>query len=116
MELDWAVAFAFTQAVEIPLALWLLPDAPRWRVAAAAFVASALTHPAFWYLAPALFHDLWTWTITCELGIGVVEGFVLWRLAPTGRLSQGLAVSFQVNGASFLIGLTLQVLGLWPSV
>jgi len=113
---SWAFAFAFTQAIEVPLAVWLLRDQPRLQVAAASFAASALTHPAFWFLAPHLFHDLWTYTATCELVIGAIEGVVIWRLAPTDRLITGLAVSFQVNAASFLLGLALQVLGLWPSL
>ena len=109
----WAFAFFVTQATEVPLAMWLVPDRPRARVAVAAILASTLTHPAFWFVAPYAFHDYWTWVIASECVIGLVEGVVYARVASL-PLARGVAVSLQVNGASFLLGLGLTAARLWP--
>ena len=52
----WARAFAITLAVEVPIATWLLRDADpsRLRRAGAALAGNLATHPAVWFILPAL--------------------------------------------------------------
>jgi hypothetical protein len=59
--LAWLRAFLFTQLVEMPVYLVLLPVSR-----ARAFAASAVTHPFVWFVFPLLAYvglpyDAWSW-------------------------------------------------------
>jgi hypothetical protein len=62
---EWGLAFALTQLVEVPIvvALTRAAEAPAWKRAAAAFVATLATHPIVWFVIPEF-----------SLGFNVGEG------------------------------------------
>jgi hypothetical protein len=108
---SWALAFALTQIIEMPIYRALAPVG-WWR----AFLLSAVTHPIVWYAIPPL----------CEragLGYGqllwiaeafayLVEAAMLraWGL----RWWRAIAVSAIANTASFAIGEVLRVVWDFP--
>lgn len=97
---QWLYAFAFTQAVEIPI--YMRPLKGRYVVA---FGASAITHPLLWFVAGRIhfFQD--------QNGIYCAEGLVVlveaaWIYAFGVRpASQALVWSGVANGMSFALGL-----------
>lgn len=117
----WAIAFAFTQAVEVPLycvalglrsggapgaAPSLLRRAFTLRHVAIAFGASALTHPFVWFLFPRLVRPYWTMVAFAEAFAVIAEAAYL-----TGfRVRWALAWSFAVNASSVVVGLTSRAL------
>jgi hypothetical protein len=99
---QWLGAFAFTQAVEIPI--YMRPLTGRFMVA---FGASALTHPVLWFVFPrihAFQGDYW-------YGVGCAEGFAVvveavWIFCFGVRPAlQALMWSILANGMSFGLGL-----------
>jgi hypothetical protein len=91
----WLLAFAFTQAVEIPI--YRRAGAPLW----VAFAASALTHPVVWFVFPLL--DLpWLWMVLCaELFAWLAEAaWLRWH-----GVRRPLWWSLLANGASLSLGL-----------
>ena len=106
---EWALAFALTQIIEVPIvvALTRAAELPAWKRAATAFVATLATHPIVWFVVP-------------ELGLGesarvsASEGWafgaecVIYRLflAPLGWRASA-AASALANAASFGIGVLL---------
>lgn len=121
----WLLAFAVTQAVEMPL-YWLALRVP-WRVA---FFASALTHPVVWFVFP------WVWrgwllgtygsmVLAAELFAWLGEAayfgaYVAWvkrrerpQVGPSVRFAavgitavRIVALALATNFASFAVGLT----------
>ena len=120
----WAFAFAFTQAVEIPLYCRLLKVRPL-----VAFGASALTHPVVWFVMPRLADTLFAAMSLHQLTI-VHNG--LFRTLAFAALAEGFAVlaealyfrafkaprpfrvSLLVNAASALLGYLCWSLTGWP--
>ena len=91
----WLLAFAFTQAIEIPI--YLRAGAPLW----VAFGASALTHPVVWFAFPRLGAP-WGWTVLwAELFAWLAEA--LWLRCHGVR--RALWWSLAANGASLSLGL-----------
>jgi hypothetical protein len=98
---EWLLAFAVTQAIEVPLyGIFALPR--RWAVA---FGASLLTHPVVWFVFPRFFPGPYVVMIACaELFAVAVEAAYLKRFGVKRPLQWSLAA----NAASFGTGVLLQ--------
>jgi hypothetical protein len=97
--LAWLRAFFFTQLVEMPVYLLLLP-VTRVR----AFAASAVTHPFVWFVFPLLARcsvPYTTWSWLSELFAWLVEAAIMLKVA---RYPRALVVSFAANLASVVLG------------
>ncbi len=109
----WLAAFALTLLVEIPAVVLLARRLePRpWRRAALALLGNALSHPAVWFVFPALGLGWGATTAVSEGWAWLVEG-ALYRagLARAGWRA-ALAVSLAANLLSFGLGLGLWALG-----
>lgn len=112
--LAWLAAFAFTQAVEMPIYRF----GAKTRIDEA-FCASAITHPVVWFVIPYLYERLyvamamrWEWArvddrigywvmvFFCEaFAVGVEAGYLKWL----GK-KRPLAWSFAANLASVSLG------------
>lgn len=98
---DWLVAFAFTQAFEVPL---YLRATGSWRVA---FLASALTHPAVWFLFPRLMDwGLGYWPMVAAAEAFAVTAEAAWL--HWNRVPRALFWSLLANGVSAVGGLLLR--------
>ncbi len=98
----WLVAFALTQAFEVPLYL---------RAGASgrtAFLASAFTHPVVWFGFPWLLGDLDYWSMVLAAEVFAVAVEALWLRAHGVR--RALLWSLGANTASALTGLLLRSL------
>lgn len=104
--MTWPAAFALTLAIELPI-VWRgtrdqrLPPARRL---AAGIGASALTHPALWFvlsplLSPAL--GYWGFLALGEALVVAVEALWFWGWS----LSRPLRLSLLANAASAAVGL-----------
>jgi hypothetical protein len=101
--LEWLLAFAITQAVEIPIYVWAFPgERWPWR-ALKAFGASAITHPFVWFLFPFLLpgHARYLTMVVVAESFAVGVEAVYLRLLGAGR---ALAWAMVANGASFSVG------------
>ncbi|WP_438008452.1 hypothetical protein WME89_06930 [Sorangium sp. So ce321] len=106
----WSRAFAVTLLVELAVATPLLgPAEPsRWRRAALVAVANVASHPAVWFIFPALALGATTrlalselWAVLLELGV--------YRLALRDLPAlRAVAASALANGASLGLGLLLR--------
>jgi len=110
----WARAFALTLAVEAPIAVWLLRDADRSRLRrlGAVLAGNLATHPAVWFILPALGLSHLPITAVQETWAVVIELAVYRLVFPTLPWSRALGVSALANGASFAVGLLLRSRGL----
>jgi hypothetical protein len=100
---QWLYAFAFTQAVEIPI--YMRPLKGRYVVA---FGASAITHPVLWFVCPLIpfFRD--QNGIYCAEGLVVlVEAVWIYCFGVRPPL-QALIWSGVANGMSYGLGLVSQ--------
>jgi len=105
---EWAKYFVVTLLVEVAVAAPLLARSePRWRAVSAVAFAQLLSHPAVWFVLPALgLHRgaylvvAESWAIVSEL---VFYRFVFERLSWT----RALGVSALANGASLAVGTLL---------
>jgi uncharacterized membrane protein len=104
---DWLSAFVFTLGVELPVGYALLRrvQPSTWRVLLACALGSTLTHPTLWYVMPRFFSSYPTYLVTCELGIVVLEAWVLWLLAARGSWARAALTSATMNTASCFLGL-----------
>ncbi|MEZ6183666.1 MAG: hypothetical protein R3F62_01495 [Planctomycetota bacterium] len=96
----WALYFAITLLVEVPLAAGLAPSGRRLRTALAAALASLTTHPPF----TALLFEVrpgWGAIVALEVAIAGVEGVAL-RYAVPLSWRRALAISAVMNAASAL--------------
>ena len=71
---EWALAFAITCAVELPL-YWALADLRLWE----ALLLQTATHPALWYLFP-YFEPYHSYLFAAESAVITVEALLLWLL------------------------------------
>lgn len=98
----WLVAFALTQAVEMPIYRLLAPVG-WWRAAS----LSAVTHPAVWYVIPPLCYGAGLgyqgMLIIAELFAWLVEAAMLTAFGLGRR--RALLVSLCANAASVLAGM-----------
>jgi hypothetical protein len=101
---EWALAFALTQLVEVPIVTYIARG-PVWKRAAAAFVATLATHPIVWFVIPELelregvrlvASEAWAFGAECLFYIAFLAP-ISWRRAA--------AASAIANGASFGLGL-----------
>lgn len=94
----WLSAFAFTQACEVPL--YLRATAGGWRVA---LLASALTHPAVWFVFPGLLQaGLGYWAMAAWAEAFAV-GVEAWWLRRHG-VPHALVWSLLANACSVTLG------------
>jgi hypothetical protein len=120
----WLAAFLFTQVVECPIYASALCDRPArgprgWALGprlAAAFGASAFTHPVVWFVIPWLWSSLdrvggyWAMVVVAELFAWSAEGLYFRALS----LPRPWAWSLVANAASFGLGLLSRSLFGWP--
>jgi len=98
---DWLSAFLLTQAIEIPLYLWMGRRVPAGKRLAAAAGASTLTHPLLWFCFPWDSGNYLRSFLTGECLVVLSETAVLQRAG----FPRPLAVSVLVNTASCGAGL-----------
>jgi hypothetical protein len=128
----WLPAFAFTQAVEVPIYLVALGAAggSRARRVAVAFGASALTHPIVWWLLPRAWESLYLAIAAPSAALRIAspggrfvarllfsEAFAVGAEAAYLRawgLRRALAWSLVANAASVALGLASRALFAWP--
>lgn len=97
----WLVAFAFTQAFEVPL---YLRATSSWRIA---FLASALTHPVVWFLFPLLMtHGVSYWPMVAAAEVFAVTAEAAWLFA--NGVPKALLWSFLANATSATGGFLLR--------
>lgn len=102
----WLLAFAFTQAVEVPV---YRRGGCSW---AGAFAASAITHPVVWFaIFPLLRAGYVERVVVAEAFAVLVEA--LWLRLALGR-PRPLAWSLAANGLSFGLGMLSRYLFGWP--
>ena len=115
---QWALAFAWTQLVEVGVYFPLIPRGRAVQRMILAFSPSALTHLWVWFVFPEvipaafpLAQEPWRWILTtggAELFAFVVEALVLWALA----VPKPWRWSLLANAASFVTGLVAyEILG-----
>lgn len=98
---SWALAFALTQLVEVPI-YRALARVRWWQ----AFSLSLVTHPAVWYVFPSLGARAalsWTQMLWLAEGFAYVVEAALLR-AYGVRWSRAIAVSMLANTASIVAG------------
>jgi hypothetical protein len=108
----WLAAFALTSAIEIPLATALLPsaDANVRRRAALSFFAQLASHPAVWFVFPALGALGVRWGASTAIAEAWAFGIeaIFYRVAlPSLTWRRAVAVSAITNTVSFSAGLAL---------
>ncbi len=97
-----------TLAIEIPLFVWLTRGVVKpWRAAIAGGLCSCLTHPMLWFVWRRVITDYFTYVVTGELIVAVVESLVFFAIARPVRLLRAIGAAFVANGASYGIGLVL---------
>jgi hypothetical protein len=111
----WLRAFALTLAVELPIGVALLRTAEPLvgrRIGAVA-LANLATHPAVWFVFPALGLSYGltiavaeAWAVVIEL----VAYVLLFPEAPRARLA---GIALVANGASWAAGILVRSLGGW---
>lgn len=128
----WLSAFAFTQAVEVPIylvALRATVRSPARRVAIA-FGASAITHPIVWWLLPRAWEALYLAIAAPSAALRIAspggrfaarlllsEAFAVGAEAAYLRawgMRRALAWSLVANVASVALGLASRALFSWP--
>ncbi len=116
--IEWLVAFAFTQLVEVPIYLRALdsvdgrgPSRSTPRAIAVAFGASALTHPVVWFVFPRLLHiSYWAMVGWAEIFAVVAEGAYFYLFG----VKRALLWSLATNAASVTLGLGCRYFFGWP--
>ena len=106
-------ALALSMLIEVPVA-WLAARAAGWtgrgpgHVAAAAAVATAVTHPQLWAAALLLYPQApyWLTLLGLEALVVLVEGLLIGWIAGL-RIGQAMLISLLANSVSLLAGLGL---------
>ena len=111
----WAKAFALTVAIELPIATWLLaraePDLRR-RLGLV-FFANLASHPAVWFVFPALFPSYPAMIVAAESWALLSEAVFFALAFPAAPWRRALGASAVANAASFSAGLILRALTGW---
>ncbi|MEZ4319985.1 MAG: hypothetical protein R3F61_20910 [Myxococcota bacterium] len=108
--MTWAVAFALTQGLEMPI-YWLGTRAvlpPAWRLAVG-FGASAATHPIVWFVLPGLLQPTlgyWGFVAIAETFAFVAEALYLRAF----RVPNPWIWSLLANATSFGVGMAYYAL------
>jgi hypothetical protein len=123
--LRWVLAFALTQAVEVPIYKRMLGVG-----IGRAFAASSITHPVVWFGFPVITMRLYVVLIYPWLGPGAVAGIVIQTLYLL--LAESFAIGVETaffrwsgverafraalvaNVASVIVGGAVQLLTGWP--
>ena len=102
----WLRVFLFTQLVEMPLYIYALRGHPVAHRIAAAFGASALTHPVVWTVTGRLATEdtFWFVVVGAEAYAVLVEGLFLRYLG----VERPFIWALGVNALSFGLGLALE--------
>ncbi len=101
--MHWLFAFAFTQAVEVPV--YLRATHGNWRTA---LLASALTHPVVWFVIPAVVPLAWGyWPMVAVAEAFAVGAETAWLHAR--GVERALLWAFVANAASATAGLLLRL-------
>ena len=103
----WLMAFAFTQAVEVPI---YLRAKAGWR---AAFLASAFTHPLVWFG----FYPVQDQVHSYELTLVLMEAFAILAEAAwlsSRKVKRAFLWSLGANLASVTLGFASRALFGWP--
>ena len=111
----WIQAFAFTQAIEIPvytLFLRMRTKLSWWECVLFAFGASALTHPLVWFAIPWKHYPFEFMYITAELFAFGTEAIYLKLLGISWK--RALMWSFLANLASAGLGEASRYFLGWP--
>jgi hypothetical protein len=113
--LAWLRAFLFTCAVEIPLAAALFRRAePRLaRRLGFAFFANLASHPAVWFIFPALGLRYGTTILLAETWAFAVEACFFFLAFDEADRAHAAGVSALANGASYGLGLLVRSLTGW---
>lgn len=114
---DWALAFALTQAIEVPIYV----AGARLRPGRA-FAASAITHPVAWFVAPRVWRAAFVmafghpapttaWRVVWAVGyVALAEGWAVsteaWWLRRSG-CARPWRWSLAANGASAATGFAI---------
>ena len=102
---EWAVAFALTEIVEVPIVLLLTRGAPAWRRALTAFFATLATHPIVWFVLPELGLGEGARLFASEAWAIGAEGVFYRIFLPPFTWRGALCTSVVANLASFALGL-----------
>jgi len=103
----WFLAFLLTVAIEVPIVLGLTRESrvPLAKRAALAFFAQLMTHPAVWFVFPALpWGSPQVTFVSSELFAWIAEAafYAITAVAPSTL--RAVAVAALTNGASLAIG------------
>lgn len=111
----WAKAFALTAAIEIPIAATLFHRSgePVWRRSALVFYANLASHPAVWFIFPALGMPFPRMVLAAEIWAFLSEAIFYWLVFRREDPRRAAGVSLLANGASFGLGLILRELTHW---
>jgi hypothetical protein len=102
----WAQAFVATVVLEAPLVLWFFrkDEASLQRRLVLLLFANLVTHPAVWFIFPALELGRVAMLAGAETWAVVLEGWFYATVFRTGLL-RAMGVSALANGLSFGVGL-----------
>lgn len=111
----WLRAFALTVAVESAVAIPLLreADARLWRRAAVVFFANLASHPAVWFVFPALGASYTTTIWISEAWAVVLEAVFFCVVFPDARRARLVGVALLANGASWAAGMLVRAMTPW---
>jgi hypothetical protein len=104
----WLIAFAFTQAFEMPIYLWVMRrqsvELSTLARVLVAFGATALTHPIVWFVLPVLQTTplkYWGYVAVAEAFAVLAEAFYVARFG----IERALLWAFVANATSATLGL-----------
>jgi len=111
----WFHAFVWTVGVELAVAPWFLPKAePRWRRAAAVVTANLASHPAVWFLFPALGFRYSLFLALAESWAVASEALIYMLVFQGFSLRKAMIASVVANGYSYCVWAGLWALGYRP--
>ena len=114
--LRWLSAFLFTATLEIPIVVALLRQTgkPLARRFAMALTAQVASHPAVWFVFPALGMSYWKMIVVAECWAVLSETAIYFGLTEGLRLRRAFFVSLLANSVSYGLGLLSQRVWEWP--
>jgi hypothetical protein len=115
MTLLWLRAFVLTVAVEGAVAVPMLREVePRlWRRAAVVLFANLASHPAVWFVFPALGAPYTVTTWLSEAWAFAVEAAIFVLVFPDAARTRLVGVSLIANGTSWGAGLLMRTMSHW---
>ncbi len=106
-QVAWLEAFALTLAFELPFTWWLFRrmEPSFFRRSALAFFANLASHPAVWFILPALPFGYWVRVAISEAWAVGSETVFFWLVFKPVRWRYAGAVALAANALSFAVGL-----------